>query len=52
MEDKYRGEQVLVFKRALFETLGAFQGTNSEVESYLDVIFREKLGDWAQEKFS
>ena len=38
MEDKYKGEQVLVFDRALFEQLGEFQGYSLEPERYLDSI--------------
>lgn len=39
MDDKYKGEQVLVFERSLLEDLGAFQGYSLEPERYLDVIF-------------
>lgn len=38
MEDNYKGEQVLVFDRALLEELGAFQGFSLEPERYLDTI--------------
>ncbi len=38
MEDKYRGERILVFERALFEDLGVFQGTTTEYQRYLDTI--------------
>jgi predicted NUDIX family phosphoesterase len=38
MEDKYKGEQVLVFDRALLDELGAFQGYSLEPERYLDTI--------------
>lgn len=38
MEDKYRGEQILVFERALLEELGMFHGTSSDVERYLGPV--------------
>lgn len=41
MEDKYRGEQILVFDRSLLEQIGMFQGTSTEVERYLRAIFDE-----------
>jgi predicted NUDIX family phosphoesterase len=42
MEDKYRGERILVFERALFEDLGAFQGVSVDYQRYLDVILDKK----------
>jgi predicted NUDIX family phosphoesterase len=41
MEDKYRGEQILVFERSLLESLGMFHGTSTEVEHYLRPILDE-----------
>ena len=38
MEDKYKGERVLVFDRALLDSLGSFQGTSTEVNKYLGPI--------------
>lgn len=35
---KYAGEQILVIKRDLFDTLGAFQGIETDVEKYLSTI--------------
>jgi len=31
----YKGEKVLVVKRELFDSLGSFQGTNTDVDGYL-----------------
>ena len=31
----YKGEEILVVKRQLFDELGAFQGTNTQVDHYL-----------------
>jgi predicted NUDIX family phosphoesterase len=42
MEDKYRGERVLVFERALFESLGVFQGTSAHYQRYLERILDKK----------
>jgi len=42
MEDRYRGERVLVFERALLDDLGAFNGTRTDVDRYLDVILDKK----------
>ena len=41
MQDKYQGEQVLVFDRAIFEDLGSFNGTSADSERYLDVILNK-----------
>lgn len=38
MEDRYRGEKVLVFERRLLDELGSFQGTTTDVDRYLEVI--------------
>ncbi len=38
MEDKYRGEHVLVFNRTLLEELGSFDGVSTDVDLYLDPI--------------
>jgi len=32
---KYAGEQILVIKRELFDTLGSFQGATKEIDKYL-----------------
>jgi predicted NUDIX family phosphoesterase len=42
MEDKYNGEQILVFQRKLLEELGMFQGISTEVDRYLDPILAKK----------
>lgn len=42
MEDKYKGERVLVFDRALLDELGAFQGTSRDVNKYLGPILDKK----------
>jgi len=42
MEDRYRGELVLVFERALLDELGTFNGTRTDVGRYLDVILDKK----------
>jgi predicted NUDIX family phosphoesterase len=38
MQDRYRGEKVLVFERSLLERIGGFQGTTTETERYLEQI--------------
>jgi predicted NUDIX family phosphoesterase len=38
MEDRFRGERVLVFPRATLDALGAFQGFRADWRRYLDVI--------------
>ena len=38
MNDRYRGEKVLVFERSILDDLGPFQGTTTDSERYLDVI--------------
>lgn len=38
MQDRYRGERVLVFERALLDRLGAFQGTSTRTAHYLEAI--------------
>ena len=42
MEDKYKGERVLVFDRALLDELGSFQGTTTAVDQYLGPILDKK----------
>lgn len=42
MEDKYRGERVLVFERPLLEELGAFHGVSTSVEHYLGPILQKE----------
>ena len=34
----YKGEQILVVKRELFDTLGAFQGINTAVQKYYNAL--------------
>jgi predicted NUDIX family phosphoesterase len=34
----YKGEQILVVKRELFDTLGAFQGINTDVNQYYNAL--------------
>lgn len=38
MPKDYQGEQILVVTRALFDQLGAFQGTNTNVSHYLPTL--------------
>jgi predicted NUDIX family phosphoesterase len=38
MEDRYKGERVLVFERTLLEELGAFHGCTGDWRHYLDRI--------------
>ncbi len=42
MEDKYRGERVLVFERDLLEKLGPFDGITTDMDRYLDTILDKK----------
>ena len=42
MEDRFRGERVLVFPRATLEALGAFQGVSTDWHRYLDVILDKR----------
>ncbi len=42
MQDRYSGEQILVFSRTLLEDLGAFQGTSKEVSVYIDTILSKQ----------
>ncbi len=47
MEDKYRGERVLVFERKLLEELGSFQGTVTDPKRYLDAILEKQNNRFA-----
>jgi predicted NUDIX family phosphoesterase len=47
MEDKYRGERVLVFERALLEELGNFHGITTDSDRYLDAILDKKNNRYA-----
>lgn len=38
MAKDYKGEQILVITRELFDTLGSFQGINTDTDSYLPII--------------
>ncbi|MDJ0762649.1 MAG: hypothetical protein QNJ97_06625 [Myxococcota bacterium] len=42
MNDKYKGERVLVFERNLFDALGHFNGINKDANHYLDAILDKK----------
>jgi predicted NUDIX family phosphoesterase len=42
MEDRYRGERVLVFDRALLDELGSFNGFSRDAERYLGVILDKR----------
>jgi len=42
MDDKYRGERVLVFPRSLLDELGAFQGVRADWRRYLDPVLDKK----------
>lgn len=42
MAKDYKGEQVLVITRELLDSLGAFQGINTDVDSYLPSILDPK----------
>jgi len=47
MHDKYKGEHVLVFPRTLLEEIGEFQGTSSDVDSYLSKILDKQNNKFA-----
>ncbi len=38
MQDRYKGEQVLVFSRATLDELGSFQGLSEDTSRFMDVI--------------
>ncbi len=38
MQDKYKGERVLVFSRATLDELGSFQGISGDTSRFMDVI--------------
>lgn len=42
MEDRFRGERVLVFPRSLLDGLGAFQGVRADWRRYLEPILDRK----------
>jgi len=50
MEDRYRGEKVLVFERRLLDELGSFQGTTTDVDRYLEV-FLDKNNNHFHQRF-
>jgi predicted NUDIX family phosphoesterase len=50
MEDKYRGERVLVFPRSLLDALGAFQGVRPDWQRYLGPIL-DKRSNRFHERF-
>ncbi len=40
MEDKYKGEKILVFKKELFDKLGYFNGTSHNTAKYMNEILK------------
>lgn len=42
MEDRYKGERVLVFERSILDRLGSFQGTTTDTSRYLATILDKK----------
>ena len=38
MQDKYKGERVLVFSRATLDELGSFQGISTDTSRFMDII--------------
>jgi predicted NUDIX family phosphoesterase len=42
MAKDYKGEQILVITRELFDSLGSFQGINTDVDNYLPTILDPK----------
>jgi len=42
MNDRYRGEKVLVFDRTLLDKLGSFQGIRTDTARYMDAILRKE----------
>jgi len=42
MAKDYKGEQILVITRELFDSLGSFQGINTDVDKYLPTILDPK----------
>ncbi|MDB4357016.1 hypothetical protein N9Z06_03055, partial [Akkermansiaceae bacterium] len=38
----YKGEEILVIPRSLFDELGSFQGIETDVDRYLDAILDPK----------
>jgi len=50
LEDRFRGERVLVFPRSTLDALGAFQGTSADWRRYLDVIL-DKRNNKFHERF-
>ena len=38
MQDKFKGERVLVFSRATLDELGSFQGISEDTSRFMDVI--------------
>jgi predicted NUDIX family phosphoesterase len=50
MEDRYKGEKVLVFERSLLDELGAFHGCTADADRYLDVIL-DKQNNHFHERF-
>jgi predicted NUDIX family phosphoesterase len=48
MEDRFRGERVLVFPRATLDALGAFQGIRADWQRYLEVILDKKTNHFVE----
>ncbi|MBN2804714.1 MAG: hypothetical protein JXR91_16585 [Deltaproteobacteria bacterium] len=42
MEDRYKGEKILVFSKKLFDELGYFNGTSGETERYMGEILKKE----------
>ena len=48
MDDRFRGERVLVFPRAMLEALGDFHGLCADWRRYLDVILDKKSNKFVE----
>jgi len=48
MEDRFRGERVLVFPRATLDALGAFQGIRADWRRYLEVILDKRTNQFIE----
>jgi predicted NUDIX family phosphoesterase len=48
MEDRFRGERVLVFPRATLDALGAFQGICADWRRYIEVILDKKANNFVE----
>ncbi len=50
MQDKYKGERVLVFSRETLDDLGSFQGISTDTSRFMDVIL-EKSNNRFHERY-